>query len=134
MQKLSANEVVMKKIKENPPRICWLCGANGSCDPLDKHHIFGGANRKLSEKYGLYVYLCHSKCHIFGKNAVHVNEETSQVLHEYGQRKAMFENGWSIDDFRTIFGRNYLDEAPVVPCPAKPFFMDIEEYNNDVIH
>ena len=21
-------------------KVCWLCGANGSCDPLDKHHIF----------------------------------------------------------------------------------------------
>ncbi len=90
---------------------CWLCGANGSCDPLDEHHIFGGANRKLSAKYGLTVRLCHSKCHIFGPNAVHNNAETMQQLREYGQRKAMCENGWSIEDFRSIFGRNYLDEA-----------------------
>ena len=26
---------------------------------LEKHHIFGGANRKLSEKYGLWVWLTH---------------------------------------------------------------------------
>ena len=34
-------------------RECWLCGRNGCGDPLDKHHIFGGTNRKKSEKYGL---------------------------------------------------------------------------------
>jgi hypothetical protein len=36
---------------------CWLDQRNGYADPLDKHHIFGGAYRKKSEKYGLYVYL-----------------------------------------------------------------------------
>ena len=29
---------------------CWLCGRWGW---LEEHHIFGGANRKKSEKYGL---------------------------------------------------------------------------------
>ena len=36
---------------------CWLCGRNGADDPLDVHHIFGGANRKLSDRFGLTVYL-----------------------------------------------------------------------------
>lgn len=39
-------------------RVCWLCGRNGNGDPLECHHIFGGAMRKKSEKYGLKVYLC----------------------------------------------------------------------------
>ncbi len=89
---------------------CFLCGANGAEDPLDRHHIFGGSNRKKSEKYGLVVYLCHNRCHIFGRYAVHNNAETMQELHEYGQRKAMQENGWSIEAFRTEFGKNYLME------------------------
>lgn len=87
---------------------CWLCGRNGSVDKLDKHHIFGHANRKLSEKYGLVVYLCHHRCHIFGKNAVHNSVDTMQELHEYGQKKAMDENGWAVDDFRAVFGKSYL--------------------------
>jgi hypothetical protein len=33
-----------------------------------------------------------------------------QWLHEYGQKKAMRENGWSIEDFRKVFHANYLDE------------------------
>lgn len=32
-----------------------------------------------------------------------------QYLHEYGQRKAMQENGWSISDFMQVFGKNYID-------------------------
>lgn len=52
-------------------RNCWLCGRNGTADPLDKHHIFGGAYRKKSEKYGLCVDLCHHDCHIFGEGAAH---------------------------------------------------------------
>lgn len=90
-------------------RHCWLCGRNGNGDPLDHHHIFGGPNRKLSEKYGLVVDLCHFQCHIFGVDAVHNNPDTMQELHEYGQRKAMHDNGWSKEDFIRIFGKNYLD-------------------------
>lgn len=87
---------------------CWLCGRNGSADPLDRHHIFGGWRRKKSEKYNLVVYLCHRDCHIFGPDAVHQNAETMQRLHEYGQRKAMKENRWSKEDFIREFGKNYL--------------------------
>lgn len=86
-------------------RTCWLCGRSGN---LDRHHIFGGANRKKSEKYGLVVDLCHHDCHIFGKSAAHNNKETMKMLHEYGQRKAMEEQGWTTEDFIREFGRNYL--------------------------
>lgn len=89
-------------------RECWLCGRNGCGDPLDKHHIFGGTNRKKSEKYGLYVYLCHDRCHENGPEAAHRNRATMQLLHEYGQQLAMEENGWTVEDFRFEFGKNYL--------------------------
>ncbi len=92
-----------------PDHCCWLCLRNGANDPLDRHHIFRGPNRGKSEKYGLVVLLCHNRCHLYGKNAVHNNPDTMRRLHEYGQRKAMEENGWSVDDFRREFGRNYLD-------------------------
>lgn len=87
---------------------CWLCGANGCFDPLDKHHIFGGANRKKSDRMGLVVYLCHNRCHIFGRKAVHQNKETMLKLHQYGQRKAMTENGWDTERFIAEFGKNYI--------------------------
>lgn len=89
-------------------RSCWLCGENNFLDPLEEHHIFGGSNRKKSEKYGLTVHLCGKKCHRCGPKAVHVNRETAQMLHEYGQRKFMEETGCTINEFRLEFGRNYL--------------------------
>lgn len=91
---------------------CWLCGRNGSADPLDKHHIFGGSRRSKSEKYGLTVYLCHHDCHIFGEHAVHNNPDTMQALHEYGQRLAMNRLGWDKERFIKEFGKNYIDSQP----------------------
>lgn len=90
-------------------RKCWLCGANGSADPLDKHHLFGGALRKKSERDGLYVYLCHDQCHIFGRYAAHQCAETAQALHEYGERKWLAEHpGTTVEDFIHEYGRNYI--------------------------
>ena len=96
-------------------RSCWLCGRNGTAEPLDRHHIFGGAYRKKSEKYGLTVCLCHGSCHIFGEKAAHGNAETMRRLREYGQRKAMREQGWTKEDFMREFGRNYLSGEDLRP-------------------
>lgn len=71
-------------------------------------HIFGGPFRKKSEKYGLVVYLCHHDCHIFGHLAAHQNADTMLRIKQYGQEKAMRENGWSTQDFIREFGKNYL--------------------------
>lgn len=87
---------------------CYLCGRNGSCDPLDRHHVFNGANKAKSEKYGALVYLCHADCHIFGVNSVHRNIKVRRKLQREFQQKIMDENGWDTDDFIREFGRNYL--------------------------
>lgn len=111
------------------PKACWLCGRNGNGDPLDAHHIFGGANRKLSERFGLVVPLCHDRCHENGRDAAHRSAATAQALHEYGQRLAMERYGWSIQDFRLIFGKNYLTEieAPVPVDEGFRVVMDDDE-------
>lgn len=102
-------------------RVCFKCGRNGAGDPLDKHHIFGGAYRAKSEKYGLYVYLCHHDCHIFGENAVHNNSEEMEKLHKYGQRKVMTEQGWTVEQFIAEFGRNYLTIEELADVYAERF-------------
>ena len=89
-------------------RECFLCGRNGNGDPLERHHIFGGANRKLSEKYGLVVWLCGSRCHREGRYSAHQNGLVADYLHRMGQMQAMKEQGWTKDEFREIFGKNYL--------------------------
>ena len=86
---------------------CFLCDRNGSSDPLDRHHIFNGAYRKKSEKYGLVVSLCHYRCHIFGKYAVHNNPDTMLYLKHCGQQKVMREQGWSVKRFINEFGKDY---------------------------
>ena len=90
-------------------RRCFICGRNGTGDPLDRHHCFSGALRKKSERYGLVVDLCHSRCHIFGKDAVHRNPESRERVQKWAQIKAMEENGWSVDQFRREFGKSVLD-------------------------
>lgn len=89
---------------------CFLCGRNGNGDKLDRHHIFGSANRSKSEKYGLVVLLCHERCHIFGEYSVHQNAEVMDYVHKYGQRLAQKKYGWTKEEFMSIFGCNYLDE------------------------
>ena len=72
---------------------------------LHEHHIFGAANRCLSEKYGLKVYLCVDH-HMTGPEAVHSCSETMDFLHKKGQQE--FEQDHSREEFMEIFGKNYL--------------------------
>lgn len=82
---------------------CFICGTTNN---IQCHHIFGASSRSYSEKYGLKVYLCRE--HHTGNNGVHFQPKLAQMLHEIGQKKGMEHYGWSEDEFRRIFGRNYL--------------------------
>lgn len=81
---------------------CYLCGSESW---IEKHHIFNGADRKKSTKYGLTVNLCHY-CHNEPPNGVHHNAQNNTALKEIGQRA--FENKYPALSFIKIFGRNYL--------------------------
>lgn len=84
---------------------CYICG---STIWLECHHVFGGnPNRKLSEQYGLKVWLCHDH-HNEPPNGVHFNAELRQRLQAKAQRKAMEHYGWTEDQFRAVFGKNYI--------------------------
>lgn len=86
---------------------CLVCG-----NPYtEEHHVFfGTANRKLSEKYGLKVYLCAE--HHRGDTGVHHNHIFDRNLKRMAQRKFIER----FDDpqkgkmvFMGIFGENYED-------------------------
>ena len=100
----------MRQTTDRQAKRCWLCGKNGSSDPLDRHHIFQGPLRDKSEKYGAVVYLCHDACHENGKRSAHRCRETRDALMRWGQRKVMDEQNWTIEDFISVFGKNYLDD------------------------
>lgn len=93
----------------NKEHVCFLCGLPAQWnDQLDRHHIFGGPFRKKSEQYGLVVFLHHCRCHLYGRNAVHVNRESMLYVKRVGQRKLM-EEGWTLERFIQEFGKNYLE-------------------------
>jgi hypothetical protein len=91
-------ETVLQANKE-----CYVCGTTSN---LESHHIFGGtANRKVSERYGLKVWLCHE--HHTGNSGVHFNPDLAQELHETGQR--FYETHYGTrEDFRRDFGKSWL--------------------------
>lgn len=94
--------------KKQLPKICWQCGRNGAADPLDRHHVFGGANRANSEVYGATVHLCHFRCHEFGDEAVHKSARRALALKQWMQRVLMARQGWSVEDFRAVFGKSWI--------------------------
>ena len=95
----------MKSIIQKDREHCFVCGENGGYWGLDRHHVFFGANRNKSEKYGLVVYLCHDECHL---NGVHKNAQTDRAVKKVVQQRAMQHYGWTTEEFIKIFGKNYI--------------------------
>lgn len=95
---------------------CYLCmKLEGNYFPqrgLHEHHVmFGnlGSGRKLSEKYGLKVYLC-IRHHLAdgGSDAVHRSRASRELLCKEAQR--CFEKNYPNLSFREIFGKNWLTD------------------------
>jgi hypothetical protein len=83
-------------------RECYVCKTPLN---LHKHHIFPAANRKNSEKYGCWVYLC-AWHHNMSNEGVHFNRLLDVELRQTAQRK--FEELHSHEEFMRIFGKNWL--------------------------
>ena len=88
---------------------CFLCG---NYETVERHHLFGGPLRHKADKLKLTVMLC-PWCHQDDPDSAHRSYETREFLRRYGQRRAMKEQGWTIDQFRQQFGRNYIDEEEI---------------------
>lgn len=92
-------------------RPCFLCGRYAY---TETHHIFGAANRRLSEEDGLVVNLCHA-CHNTPPNGVHFNKANMTMLRVMGQQRyeiSRMEEGMTAEEaheaFMRRYGRNYL--------------------------
>jgi hypothetical protein len=84
--------------------VCHICHLVTECN---SHHVyFGTANRKMSERYGMKVWLC-PYCHTIGKNSVHHNRDVDLKLKQ--EYQTLFEKTHSREEFMRTFGRNYLD-------------------------
>ena len=75
---------------------------------LHRHEVFFGANRQKSIEYGLVVFLI-PEMHNMSNYGVHFNRAFDLELKKIGQKAAMDYYGWDIEQFRGIFGKNYLD-------------------------
>ena len=82
---------------------CFLCGHSDM--KLDRHEVWGAANRQKSKALGLWVMLCHDACHLYG---VHKYGVLADRLKKKAQRRAMEHYGWTTEEFIKIIGRNYL--------------------------
>lgn len=73
---------------------------------LEEHHaIEGNPGRRLSEHYGLKVYLCVPH-HREGPEAVHNNVRNRRLVEQEAQKA--FEKRYSHEEWMKIFQRNYL--------------------------
>ena len=83
---------------------CLICGKPFG---LHKHHVFyGTANRKMSEKYGCWVWLCPYH-HNTSMNSIHANPGMDQKLKR--ETQMIFEQTHSREEFMQIFGRSWID-------------------------
>lgn len=73
-----------------------------------KHHIFGGANRKLSEQDGLFIYLT-PELHNMSNKGIHFNKTFMDYAHSVGQLSWMRYYKKSKEEFIKRYGKNYLD-------------------------
>lgn len=91
---------IIQKEKE-----CFVCGS----PYVEEHHVFyGSANRKLSERYGLKVYLCAD--HHRGASGVHFNPRLDDRLKGIAEMRFQEEYPY---DFRRLFygdGIEVIDE------------------------
>ena len=81
---------------------CYFCGKQTG---LERHHVWAGhANRPISEREGLWVYLCHD-CHTGNEGAQYDKEKNLQLKRD-GQRA--FERTHTRAEWMKLIGKNYL--------------------------
>lgn len=99
------DSIIQKKNKR-----CYLCQLvdNDYTQKryIERHHVYDGPNRKISEENGFVVYLC-VKHHREGPDAVHNNRIYNRLIQRACQR--IYERTHSRAEFMELIGRNYID-------------------------
>ena len=92
----------MSKSLLSNERECYICGS-----PLNihKHHVYQAANRKNSEKWGCWVYLC-AYHHNMSDHGVHFDRLLDVAIKRRTQ--AEFERLHGHEKFMEVFGKNWL--------------------------
>ena len=92
----------MKSVLQSKKQ-CFVCATTSN---LHEHHCwYGTANRKMSEKYGLKIFLCQE--HHTGSSGIHFNRALDEGVKMLAQSK--FEELYgSREEFRRLFGKSVL--------------------------
>ena len=91
-----------KSIMQTGEKQCYLCGRK-TC--LERHHVLGGvANRKLSEAYGLWIYLC-ADCHRGTEGAQYDKNKNIELKKD---AQIAFEEIYGHDLWMNKFKKNYI--------------------------
>lgn len=81
---------------------CYLCGRTDR--KMERHEVFHGPYRDKSKRLGCWVNLC-SECH----DKLHHRGGGMDVgLKMRIQEEAMKHYGWTTEEFRERFGKNYV--------------------------
>jgi hypothetical protein len=81
---------------------CVICGS----PYVEIHHaIHGTANRKVADKYGLTIPLCHE--HHLGALGPHLNRTVDLTYIKAAQRAFESKVG-TREEFRKLFGKSWL--------------------------
>ena len=88
---------------------CYLCALFGdnSWKFTHGHHIYPGANRRISEQEGFVCRLCVQH-HTEGPEAVHSNITNMRIIQMDAQRE--YEKTHTRQQFMDLIGRSYLDD------------------------
>lgn len=82
------------------------CFITGATEGLHCHHIFGGANRRISEENGFKIYL-RADYHNMSDYGVHFNKQLDLALKRACQAK--FEETHTREEWMRLIHRNYLE-------------------------
>lgn len=72
-----------------------------------KHHVFQNANRKRSERDGLFIYLT-PEMHNMSDKGIHFNQPFMEYAHYKGQLAWMQYYKKTKEEFIEEYGKNYL--------------------------
>ena len=91
-----------KSILKNDP-VCFVCGNPYS---IQKHHIYGGGNRSVSEDNGFWVYLC-PRHHTRTIYSVHGDPDHRLDKELKAMCQSIYEREHTREDFIRLIGRSY---------------------------
>ena len=98
----------MLKIRKSIMQTEKECYITGAVSGLERHHIFEGPNRKVSDRNGFWVWLIgyyHNK----SDYGVHMKNGHELDMRLKRECQAKYEQAHTREQFMALIGKNYLE-------------------------